>query len=80
MAQASSSNYSYTERKRIRKSFGTRDSVLDVPYLLTMQQEISSQAKGEMDRSQREFFLRQQLKAIQEELGEADEKEEDEED
>jgi DNA-directed RNA polymerase subunit beta len=39
MAQASSSNYSYTERKRIRKSFGTRDSVLDVPYLLTMQQE-----------------------------------------
>jgi DNA-directed RNA polymerase subunit beta len=39
MAQASSSNYSFTERKRIRKSFGTRDSVLDVPYLLTMQQE-----------------------------------------
>jgi DNA-directed RNA polymerase subunit beta len=39
MAQASSSNYSYTERKRIRKSFGTRDSVLDVPYLLTMQQD-----------------------------------------
>ncbi len=39
MAQASSSNYSYTERKRIRKSFGTRDSVLDVPYLLTMQRD-----------------------------------------
>ena len=39
MAQASSSTYSYTERKRIRKSFGTRDSVLDVPYLLTMQQD-----------------------------------------
>jgi DNA-directed RNA polymerase subunit beta len=39
MVQASSSNYSYTERKRIRKSFGTRDSVLDVPYLLTMQQD-----------------------------------------
>jgi ATP-dependent Lon protease len=38
--------------------------------VLTMQQEISSQAKGEMDRSQREFFLRQQLKAIQSELGE----------
>ena len=33
--------------------------------VLAMQQEISSQAKGEMDRSQREFFLRQQLKAIQ---------------
>src|SRR5262245_10936260 len=37
--------------------------------VLNMQQEISSQAKGEMDRSQREFFLRQQLKAIQTELG-----------
>src|SRR5512132_366125 len=41
--------------------------------VLTMQQEISSQAKGEMDRSQREFFLRQQLKAIQSELGEGNE-------
>jgi ATP-dependent Lon protease len=41
--------------------------------LLTMQQEISSQARGEMDRSQREYFLRQQLKAIQTELGEGEE-------
>ena len=31
--------YSYTERKRIRKSFGTRDSVLEVPYLLQMQKD-----------------------------------------
>src|SRR5687768_6202438 len=31
--------YSYTERKRIRKSFGKRESVLKVPYLLTMQRE-----------------------------------------
>ena len=37
--------------------------------LLTMQQEITSQARGEMDKSQREYFLRQQLKAIREELG-----------
>jgi ATP-dependent Lon protease len=41
--------------------------------VLTMQHEITSQARGEMDRSQREYFLRQQLKAIQEELGEGDE-------
>jgi len=41
--------------------------------LLTMQQEISSQAKGETDKSQREYFLRQQLKAIQSELGEGNE-------
>src|SRR6187431_3189192 len=39
MAQASSPTYSYTERKRIRKSFGKRESVLNVPYLLTMQRE-----------------------------------------
>ena len=38
--------------------------------LLTMQQEINTVAREEMDRSQREFFLRQQLKAIQLELGE----------
>src|SRR5262245_19487151 len=37
MAQASP--YSYTERKRIRKSFGKRASVLNVPYLLTMQRK-----------------------------------------
>ncbi|MFN0184469.1 MAG: DNA-directed RNA polymerase subunit beta [Aquabacterium sp.] len=36
MAQTTS--YSFTERKRIRKSFGKRTSVLNVPYLLTMQQ------------------------------------------
>jgi DNA-directed RNA polymerase subunit beta len=39
MAQANLSPYSYTERKRIRKSFGKRESVLNVPYLLTMQRE-----------------------------------------
>ena len=37
MAQATP--YSYTERKRIRKSFGKRANVLNVPYLLTMQRE-----------------------------------------
>jgi len=31
--------------------------------VLLVQQEINSQAKGEIDRSQREFYLRQQLKA-----------------
>ena len=41
--------------------------------VLTMQQEISSTARGEMDRSQREYYLRQQLKAIQQELGEGEE-------
>lgn len=38
--------------------------------LLSMQREIDSQARDEMDRSQREFYLRQQMKAILTELGE----------
>ena len=41
--------------------------------VLTVQQEINSQARADIDRSQREFFLRQQLKAIQAELGEGNE-------
>lgn len=41
--------------------------------VLTVQQEINTQARGEIDRSQREYFLRQQLKAIQAELGEGNE-------
>jgi ATP-dependent Lon protease len=41
--------------------------------LLSMQREIDSQARDEMDRSQREFYLRQQMKAIMTELGEGNE-------
>jgi ATP-dependent Lon protease len=41
--------------------------------VLTVQQEINSQARADIDRSQREYFLRQQLKAIQGELGEGNE-------
>jgi ATP-dependent Lon protease len=41
--------------------------------VLLVQQEINTQAKGEIDRTQREFYLRQQLKAIQIELGEGNE-------
>ena len=56
--------------ERLRRVHELMTKELEV---LTMQQEISSQAKGEMDRSQREYFLRQQLKAIQVELGEGNE-------
>ncbi len=41
--------------------------------VLTVQQEINTQARADIDRSQREYFLRQQLKAIQSELGEGNE-------
>lgn len=41
--------------------------------ILEVQQKIMSQAKGEIDKSQRDYFLREQLKAIKKELGEEDE-------
>jgi ATP-dependent Lon protease len=41
--------------------------------LLELGTKIQSQVHSEMEKSQREYFLRSQLKAIQEELGEGDE-------
>jgi len=38
--------------------------------VLELRQQINSQAQSTMDRQQREYFLRQQLRAIQQELGE----------
>src|SRR5437867_3793426 len=45
--------------------------------VLEIQNDINTQARGEMDKSQREFYLRQQMKAIQQELGEGNELQED---
>jgi ATP-dependent Lon protease len=41
--------------------------------LVAIGSKIQSQVQSEMEKGQREYFLRQQLKAIQEELGEVDE-------
>ncbi len=41
--------------------------------LLNVQSKISNEAKGEMDKLQKQYYLRQQLKAIQKELGEGSE-------
>lgn len=47
-------SYSFTEKKRIRKSFAKRDSVQDVPYLLAMQLEsYSAFLQAEVPHSQR---------------------------
>jgi len=45
--------------------------------LLDVQSKISTEAKGEMDKLQKQYFLRQQMKAIQKELGEGTEIQED---
>lgn len=43
--------------------------------VLSLGQKIQSEAKEEMNKAQRDYYLRQQLKAIQKELGEIDETE-----
>ncbi len=45
--------------------------------LLEIQKEINLEARDEIDKSQREYFLRQQLKAIMQELGESDDLEQE---
>ncbi len=60
--------------KRLRNVSEILAKEIDV---LSMQQKIQAQAKGEMDKTQREYFLREQLKAIQKELGELDERTEE---
>jgi ATP-dependent Lon protease len=54
--------------KRVNEILGEEQDVL------SMQQKIQAEAKGEMDKTQREYFLREQLKAIQKELGELDDR------
>jgi ATP-dependent Lon protease len=56
--------------ERLRKLTAILSRELEVFELGT---KLQSQVQEEMDKSQREYFLRQQLKAIQEELGETDE-------
>jgi ATP-dependent Lon protease len=56
--------------KRLRDVVVVLNRELELVELGT---KIQSQVQSEMEESQREYFLRQQLKAIQEELGEGDE-------
>jgi len=56
--------------QRLRKVFELLTRELE---LLDVQSKISTEAKGEMDKLQKQYFLRQQMKAIQKELGEGNE-------
>ena len=56
-------------KKRLRAVMRMVNEQLEI---LELGNKIQSQVKGDMEKSQREYYLRQQLKAIREELGETD--------
>ncbi len=58
-------------RERLRK---VHQYLLNEVGILEVKQQISAQAREQIEKEQREYFLRQQLRAIQEELGEGDER------
>jgi ATP-dependent Lon protease len=58
-------------RKRLKMTTGFLDKEVQV---LKLSRDLQSQVKGEMDRTQKDYYLREQLKAIQKELGEEDER------
>jgi ATP-dependent Lon protease len=67
------------EKQKLLELVDVEARLREVLLILNREQEvfelgtrIQSQVQSELDKGQREFFLRQQLKAIQEELGEAD--------
>lgn len=59
---------------RLRK---VHDFLMKEVEVLTLQAKIRSQAKDEMTKSQKEYFLREQIRAIKNELGDADSKTEE---
>jgi ATP-dependent Lon protease len=67
------------ERQRILETVDVGQRLRQISAILSREVEvfelgskIQSQVQSEMEKGQREYFLRQQLKAIQEELGEGD--------
>jgi ATP-dependent Lon protease len=77
---ASIINATVEEKQLILETLNVKDRLKEATKLVNHQVEIlelgskiQSQVKNDMDKSQREYYLRRQLKAIQQELGETDE-------
>lgn len=78
---ASHLNLSIAEKQQVLEATNVKNRLQKITAFLTREMEvmematkIQSQVKNEMEKGQREYYLRQQLKAIQEELGEGDER------
>ena len=81
---ASNLNIPSEEKQELLETFGVEERMNKVIALLNkelqvleLSNKIQTEVKGEMDKAQREYFLREQLKAIQKELGEVDERQEE---
>ena len=77
---ASNLNLSTADKQGILETFDVRERMTKVHLLLNKEvqvlelgNKIQSQVKEDMDRTQREYYLREQMKAIKKELGEMDE-------
>ncbi|MBN2378869.1 endopeptidase La [candidate division WOR-3 bacterium] len=78
---ASYVNFEVEEKQSLLETFSAKDRLKKLDTLLSKEigilelgEKIRNRVKGEVDKSQREYFLREQLKAIKDELGEKDEK------
>ena len=60
----------FDPRERLEHIFGVMDTEID---LLQVEKRIRSRVKKQMEKSQREYYLNEQMKAIQKELGDMDE-------
>jgi ATP-dependent Lon protease len=77
---ASSLNASAEEKQKVLEKLSVSDRLKEVTRIITKQIEIlelgkkiQDQVKEDMDKKQREYYLREQLKAIKAELGEREE-------
>ncbi len=81
---ASNLSIGVEEKQELLETFDTKERMTKVIALLNkeiqvleLSNKIQTEVKGEMDKAQREYFLREQLKAIQKELGEVDDRQEE---
>lgn len=76
---ASTINSTPEEKQKILETQNVKERLEEITRhtghqlkILELGNKIQSQVKGDMDKAQREYYLRQQLKTIKEELGEKD--------
>ena len=78
---AGSLNIAKTEKQELLETLDVKERLRRVLSLVTRELEIlelgkkiQSEVKGEMDKAQKEYYLREHIKVLQKELGEGEEK------